>query len=117
EEDHAKEPKEENVTSLGPVVRDGEYVFGVVHIFASLNDTFIHVIDFLGKSKLIETNLCHIYCYACYTGNKTKAPGPGAQFALRALARSVLKILVALPVCIERVPEWVGSYVRLFKPL
>lgn len=35
-----REPKEENVT-LGPAVRDGEHVFGVAHIFASFNDTFI----------------------------------------------------------------------------
>ena len=27
--------------TLGPAVRDGEQVFGVVHIFASFNDTFI----------------------------------------------------------------------------
>lgn len=32
--------KEENVT-LGPTVRDGEHVFGVAHIFASFNDTFV----------------------------------------------------------------------------
>ncbi|KAB8085990.1 hypothetical protein EE612_009029, partial [Oryza sativa] len=31
-----REPKEENVT-LGPTVREGEYVFGVAHIFASFN--------------------------------------------------------------------------------
>jgi small subunit ribosomal protein S14e len=35
-----REPKEENVT-LGPAVREGEHVFGVAHIFASFNDTFI----------------------------------------------------------------------------
>lgn len=35
-----REVKEENVT-LGPTVREGEHVFGVAHIFASFNDTFI----------------------------------------------------------------------------
>ncbi|XP_066306285.1 uncharacterized protein [Miscanthus floridulus] len=35
-----REPKEENIT-LGPTVREGEFVFGVAHIFASFNDTFI----------------------------------------------------------------------------
>lgn len=35
-----REPKEENIT-LGPAVKDGEHVFGVAHIFASFNDTFI----------------------------------------------------------------------------
>lgn len=35
-----REVKEENVT-LGPTVREGEHVFGVAHIFASFNDTFV----------------------------------------------------------------------------
>lgn len=35
-----REPKEEKVT-LGPTVREGEYVFGMAHIFVSFNDTFI----------------------------------------------------------------------------
>ncbi|GAY42632.1 hypothetical protein CUMW_068410 [Citrus unshiu] len=46
-----REPKEENV-SLGPAVRDGEHVFGVAHIFASFNDTFIHVTDLSGRETL-----------------------------------------------------------------
>ena len=32
--------EEENVI-LGPTVREGEHVFGVAHIFASFNDTFV----------------------------------------------------------------------------
>ncbi|KAJ0961863.1 hypothetical protein J5N97_029691 [Dioscorea zingiberensis] len=47
------EPKEENVT-LGPTVRDGEHVFGVAHIFASFNDTFIHVTDLYGRETLVR---------------------------------------------------------------
>ncbi|KAK5825732.1 hypothetical protein PVK06_020595 [Gossypium arboreum] len=35
-----REPKEETAT-LGPAVQDGEHVFGVAHIFASFNHTFI----------------------------------------------------------------------------
>lgn len=35
-----KEAKEDTVT-LGPTVREGEHVFGVAHIFASFNDTFV----------------------------------------------------------------------------
>ncbi|RZS17156.1 hypothetical protein BHM03_00049270 [Ensete ventricosum] len=42
-----REPKEDNVT-LGPAVREGELVFGVAHIFASFNDTFI-----------VSYNACH----------------------------------------------------------
>lgn len=42
---------EENVT-LGPTVREGEHVFGVAHIFASFNDTFVHITDLSGKETL-----------------------------------------------------------------
>lgn len=44
---------EENVT-LGPTVREGEHVFGVAHIFASFNDTFVHVTDLSGKETLVR---------------------------------------------------------------
>ena len=43
--------EQENV-SLGPTVREGENVFGVAHIFASFNDTFVHVTDLSGKETL-----------------------------------------------------------------
>lgn len=38
--------------TLGPTVREGEHVFGVAHIFASFNDTFVHVTDLSGKETL-----------------------------------------------------------------
>ncbi|GAV57646.1 Ribosomal_S11 domain-containing protein/Abhydrolase_6 domain-containing protein [Cephalotus follicularis] len=119
-----REPKEENVT-LGPAVREGEYVFGVAHIFASFNDTFIHVTDLSGRETLVRitggmkvkadrdesspyaamlaaqdvaqrckelgVTALHIKLRAT-GGNKTKTPGPGAQSALRALARSGMRI-------------------------
>ncbi|KAI0221881.1 hypothetical protein LSAT2_026873 [Lamellibrachia satsuma] len=43
-----KTQKEEQVV-LGPNVMEGENVFGVAHIFASFNDTFVHVTDLSGK--------------------------------------------------------------------
>ncbi len=43
-------PKE--VVSLGPTVREGEHVFGVAHIFASFNDTFVHVTDLSGRETI-----------------------------------------------------------------
>ncbi|KAL0837936.1 hypothetical protein Bca101_089826 [Brassica carinata] len=119
-----REPKEETVT-LGPAVRDGEQVFGVVHIFASFNDTFIHVTDLSGRETLVritggmkvkadrdesspyaamlaaqdvaqrckELGITAMHVKLRATGgNKTKTPGPGAQSALRALARSGMKI-------------------------
>ena len=44
-----KVQKEEAVVTLGPQVREGETVFGVAHIFASFNDTFVHVTDMSGR--------------------------------------------------------------------
>lgn len=44
---------EENVT-LGPSTREGELVFGVAHIFASFNDTFVHITDLSGKETLVR---------------------------------------------------------------
>ena len=43
-----KKVEEENV-QLGPQVAEGELVFGVAHIFASFNDTFVHVTDLSGR--------------------------------------------------------------------
>lgn len=43
-----KAQQEENVL-LGPQVAEGEFVFGVAHIFASFNDTFVHVTDLSGR--------------------------------------------------------------------
>ncbi|RKO98178.1 hypothetical protein CXG81DRAFT_9561 [Caulochytrium protostelioides] len=115
---------QENV-SLGPQVREGEIVFGVAHIFASFNDTFVHVTDLTGreticrvtggmkvkadrdesspyaamlaaqdvavKCKEVGITAVHIKLRAT-GGSGTKTPGPGAQSALRALARSGLRI-------------------------
>nr|ALS04756.1 40S ribosomal protein S14 [Pseudodiaptomus poplesia] len=120
-----KENKEEVQVSLGPQVREGELVFGVAHIYASFNDTFVHVTDLPGreticrvtggmkvkadrdeaspyaamlaaqdvaeKVKTLGITALHIKLRAT-GGNRTKTPGPGAQSALRALARAGMKI-------------------------
>jgi len=120
----AARPAQENI-SLGPQVREGETVFGVARIFASFNDTFVHVTDLSGREtitrvtggmkvkadrdesspyaamlaaqdvatrcKELGINALHIKIRAT-GGNGTKTPGPGAQSALRALARSGMKI-------------------------
>lgn len=109
----------------GPTVKEGELVFGVAHIFASFNDTFIHVTDLSGRETFVKVTggmkvkadrdesspyaammaaqdvaarlkelgvtAVHIKLRAS-GGTKSKTPGPGAQSALRALARSGLKI-------------------------
>lgn len=38
--------------SLGPQVAEGELVFGVAHIYASFNDTFVHITDLSGKETI-----------------------------------------------------------------
>merc|ERR1712017_50973 len=108
-----------------PTVAPGEEVFGVAHIFASFNDTFVHVTDLTGRETLVRVtggmkvkadrdeaspyaamlaaqdvaarcqNLgitaLHIKLRA-HRGPRSKTPGPGAQSALRALARAGMKI-------------------------
>lgn len=122
----AAAPKaEEAVVKLGPTVREGEEVFGVAHIYASFNDTFVHVTDLSGRETIVrvtggmkvkadrdesspyaamlaaqdvadrckELGITALHIKIRGTGgNKTKAPGPGAQSALRALARAGMKI-------------------------
>ena len=112
-------------TSLGPQIKDGELVFGVARIFASFNDTFVHVTDLSGKEtisrvtggmkvkadrdesspyaamlaaqdvaarcKEVGITALHIKIRAV-GGVGTKPPGPGAQSALRALARAGMRI-------------------------
>ncbi|ABW97981.1 rps14 (nucleomorph) [Hemiselmis andersenii] len=102
-----------------------ELKFGIVHIFASFNDTFIHVTDLSGSETLIRRtggmevkadrdesspyaamvaaqkvaerckeigiNALHIKLRAT-GGNRSRTPGPGAQSAIRSLARSGIKI-------------------------
>ncbi len=108
-----------------PIVNSEERVFGVAHILATWNDTFIHVTDLTGREtycrvtggmmvtndreesspyaammaaneavkllKEIGINAIHIKLRG-RGGTGTKTPGPGAQSAIRALARCELFI-------------------------
>ncbi|KZT55613.1 40S ribosomal protein S14 [Calocera cornea HHB12733] len=116
---------QEAAVSLGPQVAEGELVFGVAHIYASFNDTFVHVTDLSGREtisrvtggmkvkadrdesspyaamlaaqdvaqrcKEVGITALHIKLRAT-GGTGTKTPGPGAQSALRALARAGMRI-------------------------
>ena len=42
------------VTTLGPKLTEGETLFGVAHIYASFNDTFVHVTDLSGREPLVR---------------------------------------------------------------
>ena len=139
--DKKKEEKEENIEkkeegqeeqevkagqSLGPQeLSNGEELFGVCHICATFNDTFIHVTDLSGREtyarvtggmkvkadreesspyaammaaqdvyarlKQLGVTAIHIKLRG-KGGANTRTPGPGAQTAMRALARLGLKI-------------------------
>ncbi|KAL4399150.1 ribosomal 40S subunit protein S14B [Malassezia pachydermatis] len=111
--------------SLGPNVDDGKIVFGVAHIYASFNDTFVHVTDLTGKETIVrvtggmkvkadrdesspyaamlaaqdcaarckEVGITAVHIRIRATGGVgSKTPGPGAQSALRALARAGMRI-------------------------
>lgn len=120
-----KKVKAEEEVSLGPQLAPGEELFAVAHIYATFNDTFVHVTDLSGRETLcritggmkvkadrdesspyaamlaaqdvverlkkLNVTAVHIKLRA-KGGNGTKTPGPGAQSALRALARGGIKI-------------------------
>merc|ERR1712231_423 len=125
----ADEQKEEKVTYYGPPSttpgKNTENVFGVVHLLATFNNTFIHVTDLSGREtyaritggmkvkadreesspyaamlaavdivkdlQVVGINAIHIKLRGM-GGVEAKTPGPGAQSAIRALARNGLKI-------------------------
>lgn len=114
------------IAKLGPSnVAQGEDVFAVAHIFASFNDTFIHITDCTGRETIsrvtggmqvkadrdesspyaammaaqaVVVRMKEVGITAVHVklrgkgGVKSRTPGPGAQSALRALARNGLKI-------------------------
>lgn len=115
----------EEQTMGGVKILEGEEVFGVAHLFASFNDTFVHVTDLSGRETLVrvtggmkvkadrdesspyaamlaaqdvaarckELGITALHIKVRGTGgNKSRSPGPGAQSALRALARNGMKI-------------------------
>ena len=111
--------------NLGPQDLQGEELFGVCHICATFNDTFIHVTDLSGREtyarvtggmkvkadreehspyaamlaaqdvharlKQLGVGAIHIKVRG-RGGADSRTPGPGAQAAMRALARLGLKI-------------------------
>ena len=58
----AEAPKVE-VTKIGVTAKEGELIFAVAHIFASFNDTFVHVTDISGRETISR----------CTGGMKVKA--------------------------------------------
>merc|ERR550537_1090103 len=122
--------KEEKVTYFGPATlgksgQKDQNNFGVVHLLASFNNTFIHVTDLSGREtycritggmkvkadreesspyaamlaavdvckalKDVGINAVHIKLRG-RGGHESRNIGPGAQSAIRALARNGLRI-------------------------
>ncbi|AAZ12056.1 40S ribosomal protein S14 [Trypanosoma equiperdum] len=117
--------KKQEVKYYGSSAGKDQLVYGVVHIYASFNDTFVHVTDMSGRETFCKVtggmkvkadrdesspyaammaaqdvvarckecgiNALHVKMRAT-GGVGTKSPGPGAQAALRALARAGMKI-------------------------
>eukprot|EP00324_Dicrateria_rotunda_P002238 CAMPEP_0206162664 /NCGR_PEP_ID=MMETSP1474-20131121/10442_1 /ASSEMBLY_ACC=CAM_ASM_001110 /TAXON_ID=97495 /ORGANISM="Imantonia sp., Strain RCC918" /LENGTH=188 /DNA_ID=CAMNT_0053565003 /DNA_START=11 /DNA_END=573 /DNA_ORIENTATION=- len=120
-----KAPAENTQLTLGLNPKEGEVIMAVCHIYASFNDTFVHVTDPSGRETIVkvtggmkvkadrdeaspyaamlaaqdvaakckELGISGLHIKMRATGgNRTKTPGPGAQSALRALARAGMKI-------------------------
>jgi small subunit ribosomal protein S14e len=121
-----KETKKKEEIYYGPPgVGEKDIIFGVAHVYASFNNTFVHVTDLSGQETIVKisggmkvradrdesspyaamiaakevsdrckelgVNSLHIKLRAT-GGSLSKTPGPGAQAALRALARAGMKI-------------------------
>ncbi|KAM7541466.1 hypothetical protein Aperf_G00000043674 [Anoplocephala perfoliata] len=118
-------PQAEEQLSLKAALNPDETVFGVCHIYASFNDTFVHVTDstcsetiirvtggmkvradrdesspyaamlaaqdVAERCKALGITALHVRIRAA-GGTKARTPSPAAQSALRALARSGMKI-------------------------
>merc|ERR1712084_139168 len=76
---------------LGPEVEQGSLFFGVCHLFASFNDTFIHVTDLSGRETYVRIT----------GGMKVKAdreePSPYAAMMASADVYTRLKMLPHFP--------------------
>lgn len=120
-----KAAKQEEYVGVPKGANDKDLTFGVVHIYASFNNTFVHVTDLSGKETIVRVNggmkvrsdrdesspyaamiaaqdvnarckqlginALHVRLRAT-GGTLSKTAGPGAQAALRALARAGMRI-------------------------
>lgn len=123
--DVSQTEKETDAAPESAAPKEVENVFAVAHIYASHNDTFVHITDMTSSETICKItggmivkadkdesspyaamfaaqraaeimkaagfNAVHIRVRAM-GGVRTKTPGPGAQSALRALARAGIRI-------------------------
>lgn len=125
EGEEGEEVVDKKFVYLGPKMEQDQLFFAVCHIYATFNDTFIHVTDLSGREtyarvtggmkvkadreesspyaammasqdvfnrlKVLGVNAIHFKVRG-RGGIDTRTPGPGAQAAMRALARLGLRI-------------------------
>jgi small subunit ribosomal protein S11 len=67
--------------------------WGIAHIFASFNNTIITITDLTGAAAAMEKGITGVHVKVRAPGRgKQRSPGPGAQAAIRALARAGMRI-------------------------
>ena len=99
----AEKPVEE-VTTIGPKVSEGENVFGVAHIFASFNDTFVHVTDLSGRETISRVT----------GGMKVKADRDEASpYAAMLAAQDVAVNVALLHAALREAPALSMSWLRV----
>ena len=77
----------EEVVTLGPMAGEGENIFGVAHIFASFNDTFVHVTDISGRETL-----CRVTGGMKVKADRDEASPYAAMLAAQDVAERLKKI-------------------------
>lgn len=105
--DKGEAAPKENV-SLGPVTREGEHVFGVAHIFASFNDTFVHVTDLSGKETI-----CRITGGMKVKADRDESSPYAAMLAAQDVAVRCKVGVMGAPVAIPLSFQWSLSYFLL----
>ncbi|CAO3595435.1 unnamed protein product [Absidia cylindrospora] len=96
----AKKPVE--TVTLGPQVREGELVFGVAHIFASFNDTFVHVTDLSGRETIsrvtggmkVKADRDESSPYAAMLAAQMLLPSARNSVSTLSMSRSVLPVVL-----------------------
>lgn len=85
-----KAKEEQAVVSLGPQAKEGELIFGVAHIFASFNDTFVHITDISGKIIILKQKLSNNFRTWNHRSSYRRNEGQGRSWrviAIRCYAR------------------------------
>merc|ERR1711924_2311 len=83
--DKKEETGEVKLSGLAQQLKTDEVVFGVAHIYASYNDTFVHITDLTGRETLVRVTghegqgrsrrVLSVCCHACRPGRGCSPEG------------------------------------------